>query len=762
MEEGKYNRDINCLKSRDKSVRISSLQRLLNSLPQEPYISSIFYLFKLPLIELLHDPADKCKELTVKLFIWLISSNSIPPEDLSHIIQGFHSRIGTEPCPETCEEVRINSITAIFAICQNYFEFINIELQRITDIVARGCKDKFPAVKIIAGDIIVFLSSRCKKLGFYARKIVENSVGNLFHQQYKIRISSLQALGSLLQCEGSYEIIHELFNDFKKVQLDRRHEVADALYEVVYILLKTTPVNFLKNIEGKFCYLLLSSEKKVIDWLEEIGIIRKTQESEEEKGEYSGALYVTMKNLKEIVYLCLNDLQEWTIQDNYRSKAGCALENILSICKHLILTYVDIILPVIFKAFSYESVDYLHRIIQDIGNYCDFTIVIDQFYKFCTSVNSSQDITSALNLLHIMLSSLPPLSISISPILDLISALINTEETQILRGIHSLIALLLNKFEASLPMQSIFYLLLVLEASSIALEIQNTINSLAEYGGITIQELYQRNLDDLFPILTKNYKYWDNYSTEPLKFAKLACKAQICNEDILQIICFKCKRDADDNIKSAMLDIIDCCINDSSYSQIILEEIIILTAAWKPNSIILRIKSCKSLIKLIKEQKIDGLALQYVWDKLFPVIRTCINDEHSDLRLVNIEILDLILRIHSNILEDKELLDIYPELLKRFDDSFDNIRISATIPFIIYFQILKEKQMKFGSFKYVITNLFIHLDDPSEIIQRAISKLLEEAAKYNPQDFLTIANEVKKQHKHPRAVGNLIEMAKTL
>ena len=75
---------------------------------------------------------------------------------------------------------------------------------------------------------------------------------------------------------------------------------------------------------------------------------------------------------------------------------------------------------------------------------------------------------------------------------------------------------------------------------------------------------------------------------------------------------------------------------------------------------------------------------------------------------------------------------------------------------------MKEKGFRLGNFKYIVSSLFTHLDDPNESVQKAVKCVLEEAAKFKAEEFLGIAREAQGKHKHPRAVSELITMASML
>lgn len=61
--------------------------------------------------------------------------------------------------------------------------------------------------------------------------------------------------------------------------------------------------------------------------------------------------------------------------------------------------------------------------------------------------------------------------------------------------------------------------------------------------------------------------------------------------------------------------------------------------------------------------------------------------------------------------------ELYPELLKRLDDSNDVVRVAACKCFVSYFKALPAEWS--GSlFRYIVSSLFIHLDDPERLVQQ--------------------------------------------
>jgi len=95
------------------------------------------------------------------------------------------------------------------------------------------------------------------------------------------------------------------------------------------------------------------------------------------------------------------------------------------------------------------------------------------------------------------------------------------------------------------------------------------------------------------------------------------------------------------------------------------------------------------------------------------------------------------------------LHQIYPELLKRMDDSSDEIRIVVTKTFLAYFRAFPsdyDNDLYKLHLEALFKGLLVHLDDPSASIQEAVLNVLKEAAHVQP---LLVKEQVELvRHKH--------------
>lgn len=795
--EDKYSRDINCLHDRDKNIRFAALGRLTSGLTSDNQsdVQSFFASrLKPALLEIFKDASDRNKEKAVDLTLLLLKDQKILEDDIQHIIHVLHDRLGHDPCPESCEEVRLKELKILKHISESFLNILPPLMSEITDIISKQAKDRNPDAKIAIAQIIEVLALYGNnRLGFHARKIYEGLRANLSHQQFKVRLPTIKALGKLLLCEGAHSLLEETYHELKLRQTDGKPEVREQLYVMLSALLVNLPYSFLRNVEGKLCYLLLGGLADpecngIYDLIVQAGQRRRVaaeeyKENIEDIVFAEGAEFLVLKNLQELVQFVLADIQEWTIKDTYRSKAVAVLISIVEGSKNHVMPHLELIFKVIFKAYAQsEDKEYsalFESCIQKIGIYCDFGILLSLFSKFClTDMSSPTEKAGGLILFAKMLQSVNLTEDQLPQLVNFCTNqdLATSEHAQITVSLQLILETLIYKAGSlcTAYVEKLFYTLLLLENSAAKQGAVKTMELLAECCGlISVSELYAMQLPTALPTLITNYKNWDANSNNRVWFRTLILKAGSAVskyfETIIAVLSENSQREKESEVRYDMLVVLDHLLNvgelDSlikSYARKLLESVIVPTAAWKVgmSNIQIRVSSMICLDKLILKRLIDDQVFIDTWDKVFPVIKTCLDDDwDQDLRISACKVMAGFFIGYSQILDDILISGIYPELLKRLDDSQDRIRILVCEPLKNFFDVLMRRSIRFGNYKYTITTLLIHLDDPSEIIQQAVKSVLEVACLYDKNTFLEIATEIHNKHRHPRAVSELIERA---
>merc|ERR1719240_783063 len=155
-------------------------------------------------------------------------------------------------------------------------------------------------------------------------------------------------------------------------------------------------------------------------------------------------------------------------------------------------------------------------------------------------------------------------------------------------------------------------------------------------------------------------------------------------------------------------------------------------------------------------------ALNELFPDLLPVLKSCLDDSFSpDNRLIACLVLKGTLNELQAEINGEQLREIYPELLKRLDDSNDKIRVAICEALAVFFKCMPPKWSR-SLFEYILRTLFVHLDDPNPEIQQAVYGVLEAAVH---QDFATFASEAKTaaaKSAHPRMCEELLRLSQTL
>lgn len=82
---------------------------------------------------------------------------------------------------------------------------------------------------------------------------------------------------------------------------------------------------------------------------------------------------------------------------------------------------------------------------------------------------------------------------------------------------------------------------------------------------------------------------------------------------------------------------------------------------------------------------------------------------------------------------DETVQALYPNLVKRLDDSSDDIRLAVATPLVLLLQHLPPSTDAHSTLvEYVVQPLLIHLDDPSPAVQQAMLSVAEQACTVNP------------------------------
>ncbi len=122
-------------------------------------------------------------------------------------------------------------------------------------------------------------------------------------------------------------------------------------------------------------------------------------------------------------------------------------------------------------------------------------------------------------------------------------------------------------------------------------------------------------------------------------------------------------------------------------------------------------------------------------DELLPHLNTLLEEDVASTRLITCRIIQKILAICGSTFHPDRLHAMYMELLKRLDDSNDEIRVAVSKTFMTYFECFPKDyhvSLYRAHLETLYRGLLVHLDDPDQKIQQAV------LGRYPVYDYLKI------------------------
>jgi hypothetical protein len=217
----KFQRDINRCFDSDRNMRKRGLQKLCQDLPwnvmtgdaaadegleiQRNELKNLcFNVLYRPLLQILADPIEKCREHSIGIFRNIVQFCSPVDEDfLFDLINGLCARVNDLPFPEQGEELRLQIVELLQLIFAQSPHCSHDFLLSVGDVVfttlGKGLQDSFPAAKRCWSEILISLS---KKLPFsvltHHKTLLKGLIPNCAHQHHKVRSVTIKALSSIL------------------------------------------------------------------------------------------------------------------------------------------------------------------------------------------------------------------------------------------------------------------------------------------------------------------------------------------------------------------------------------------------------------------------------------------------------------------------------------------------------------------------------------------------------------------------------------
>lgn len=216
-------KNLNGLQSEDKRKRKSALCDLRKQLFSEPIKGSTLLqdnedVFK-AILRCISDESEACRETAVNILKDLLVENVIGDLNLVLLMPVLSVRLGSEELVESSEEVRHALVELLHVVVKKYSKDLLPYFNDVVIILKKTILDPYPKIKKESCECASSLAFAIpESFHMQSESLIKPLVNILTHQQYRVRVSAILAVGKfcrlnptcvpiLLCCTGKLTII---------------------------------------------------------------------------------------------------------------------------------------------------------------------------------------------------------------------------------------------------------------------------------------------------------------------------------------------------------------------------------------------------------------------------------------------------------------------------------------------------------------------------------------------------------------------------
>ncbi|XP_057321570.1 dynein axonemal assembly factor 5 [Microplitis mediator] len=226
------------LQSDDKKKRLQVLEKLRDIISDDAEqwskreILEIWQIMNKHMVKILTDPAESCRDLAIEIIKIFINLLPIIEKNIVYIIPIFVRRLGSQELLEPSEEVRLNCVNLLRLIISFYKDHLSVYIDDFITILSKTVTDNYPKVKRESCEAISELAKTIP-VQFYSKSeiLIKPILSNFTHQHYRVRVSSVKAIGDVVQY-GNNKSIEEVSTPLAERLFDQSGAVRTAVIEV--------------------------------------------------------------------------------------------------------------------------------------------------------------------------------------------------------------------------------------------------------------------------------------------------------------------------------------------------------------------------------------------------------------------------------------------------------------------------------------------------------------------------------------------------
>ena len=764
-----------------KKKSLERIRSTVMSHHDQPVLTALFATLCKPLLTLFHDPMEKCRESSITLVSDMTAQIANITSYLPYIIPMCVMRLGQKELIEPSEEIRQLMMELLIQLMILAKKDIALYTGDIFLILIKTVSDPFAEVKKLSCTCIISLSVMAPR-NFYAgaNTLLNPLLQSITHQHQKVRIIVIQALGALLN-NGDNKMMDELITHFAQRTFDSCPPVRAAVYDVVgrwmctlmdrysYFhrllpLILTGTLDEVPEIATNSEALLEAAGKQweqenEQDIKDEMDFQREMPEAygvlADMKRPRLGCRILVNRNLSKILPGLLNDLNAWV--EETRLASAKLLHSCLFYAEDHVTQHLEKVMYGMYKA-SLEPylATHIDMSAQILAQFVE-PIVWKEFILSALAGASTGEVKSRVGVSPALCTSCLRVLASLikgskcEALLPITQELFDTlckpevNETAHqplyaeLQGVVEALLMTMGPAIEQFTTQTLFLILRLCSVQTGEVELEKAeslITALAELQSVPVSELYSKHAPTIVEQMKGQHRDWTRHSADHSLFGQLLLRSgpvvSKIMPDIYAIFKDCTSTEKDPELRMSFFALLgrllrdapstkDSALEFSVFSEQIIREIILPNMEWRAGRTAgtVRTAAVSAFWSMLKSNLLTQTHLKGVQENLTKQLLSCIDDDVCATRLISCNCLNFLLTVGGQECFDVDQLHaLYTDLLKRLDDSSDELRLAVTQTFLTYFTLFPKDynvQLYKAHLQALYRGLLIHLDDSSAV-----------------------------------------------
>uniref|UniRef100_A0AAZ3PDV6 Dynein axonemal assembly factor 5 n=1 Tax=Oncorhynchus tshawytscha TaxID=74940 RepID=A0AAZ3PDV6_ONCTS len=780
-------RHLNCLNEDSKTTRKRALEAIkretIDKGLSSGVLQEVFTCLLKSLLKCLSDPMERCRETAIHMLGDFIRCVPQPEDSLPYLMPALTQRLGGKEILEPAEELRLSMVEVLTLTVEVCGRHLAPYLDDMMKILQRTIVDPFPDVKRESCKCTVhFAKSVPEHFHMQAESLVKPLMQTVSHQHSRVRVSTIEATGAVIQY-GTGKNVDDVLSHLAQRLFDDSPQVRKAVTVVVG--------DWLLHLRDRYSYfhklipLLLSSlsddipeiSQRAADLWRQTGALWEQENEDDLKDKMDflltppdlypagvarpglGCRELVVRNLSNLLPALARDVVDWVA--GTRVKTAQLLYALLLHAEDHCTQHLQLLLSTLYRACNDPESDVVNNCLRSaklLGTFVSPEVFLKLLLVHLETPSSSSSPHTPLMVLAAVLGGcsgelLKPHLQKIADTLVQPDVCQEYQQAVYLDQLLSCVDVLLSVCEKDCCSVSLQLLQVLVTVQSLSTEPQLTdkaeqsVVSLCKVQGLAIvADLYRQHMDQLLQWLSASQKTWTSYSPQRLQLQVIATQSGPVIGEFLPLLmpllqnCLDPERDPEMRLhiftmlSKLLLDATHTLDSQGRFCEhldVFLLELLLPNLVWKAGrtAAAIRTSALCCLLALLQ----GGLLA--VEERLSPQVLSALEEDSQLSRLLACRSLSTLLKLIGPSLHPDALNNIYPEVLKRLDDSSEEVRGVALRALGLWLASLGKdynSQLYSQHLEVLFQQLLLHLDDPDSHVQDTVLEVLKTGSGVHP------------------------------